>query len=120
MRDAPRDEKPTVEQEAQSFYDAVFDDELRKLLDQADEGDDEARESIESMAYGIEKRVTYYVTLAGGGPAARLVIEASLRHGDVERAWLEYQDWFTLWTPAPMQDSDLVERFAAVVGYYGE
>lgn len=119
MRDAPRTDKPTIEDEAQSFYDAVFDDELRKLLGQAGDGDEEAREQLDAMPYGIDKRVTYYVTLAGGGPAARLAVEVD-EHDQVDSAWFEYQDWFTPWTAAPKQDSELVERFAAMVGYYAE
>lgn len=115
---APTKETTTLEQ-AQEFYDAVFDDELRRLLDQADAGDDEARETLDGMAYGISKQVKYYVTLAGGGPAARLAVEVD-EDGDIEDAWLEYQDWFTPWTPAPEQDPEIVKRFAAMVGYYGE
>lgn len=114
----PTKETTTLLQ-AQEFYDAVFDKEMRRLLDQADAGDDEARETIEGMAYGVSKQVTYYVTLAGGGPAARLAVQVD-EYGDVEDAWLEYQDWFTPWTVAPEQDPELVKRFAELVGYYGE
>ncbi len=98
------DELRATADEAQDFYDAMFDDELRTLLDRADEGDDEARESIEYRAYGIERQVRYFVTLAGGGPAARLVVEVD-EYGDVESAWFEYQNWFEPWTAAPRQDT---------------
>lgn len=105
--------------EAQAFYDAVFDDELCALLDQADEGDDDAREAVESQAYGIQRQIRYYVTLAGGGPAARLVVEVD-DCGGIENAWFEYQDWFVPWTAAPWQDAELVTRFAEMVGCYVE
>jgi hypothetical protein len=110
-------EQNTLEQEAQKYYDAVFDEELKALLEQADNGDDDARESLEYRAYGIGRQVRYYVTLAGGGPAARLVVEID-EYGGIENAWFEYQDWFTPWVSAPRQDKDLVERFAAMVGCY--
>lgn len=111
------DETRTTEDKAQEFYDSMFDDELRALLDKADEGDEDARESVEYIAYGLQRQVRYYVTLAGGGPAARLVVEVD-EQGEIERAWFEYQDWFIPWTAAPWQDNELVERFAAVVGCY--
>lgn len=111
------DTTQTTEREAQAYYDAVFDAELVKLLDQADSGDEEAREFLKVLAYGIEKRTTYYVTLAGGGPAARLMVEVG-EYGEVEAAQFQYQNWFTPWTPAPQQDTRLVERLASVVGCY--
>lgn len=111
------DEQHTLEQEAQEYYDAVFDEELKVLLDQAGDGDDDARESLEYRVCGIDRQVRYYVTLTSGGPAARLVVEVD-EYGGIENAWLEYQDWFTPWVPALQQDKDLVERFAAMVGCY--
>src|SRR5438445_8002867 len=111
------DEKRTIEDKAQEFYDSVFDGELRALLDKADEGDEDARESVQYMTYGIQRQVRYHVTLAGGGPAARLVVEVD-EHGEIERAWFEYQDWFIPWAAAPRQDNELVERFAEMVGCY--
>ncbi|MGR6971418.1 hypothetical protein ACU639_17825 [Streptomyces cynarae] len=115
---APTKELSTLEQ-AQEFYDAVFDEDMQQLLDKADDGNDEARETLEGMTYGVWKQVTYYVTLAGGGPAARLAVEVD-DYGEVENAWLEYADWFAPWTSAPRQDPELVKRLATVVGYYGE
>src|SRR6266480_1668948 len=116
----------TIEERAQDFYNAVFEKELLHLMDIA-EGDkkptkrdveaygdsmkaypeDTAREAIEQQAYGISKEVIYYVTLAGGGPAARLKV--TVDGDDVESATLQYQDWFEPWTDAPHQDSALVE-----------
>ncbi len=122
----PAKEKAT-EQQAQEYYNLIFDDELRTLLDKAEGGDDEAREELEEMHYGIMKYATYHqdettewhVTLAGGGPAARLVVVASADgYGEVEEARFEYQNWFTPWTPAPEQDSELVARFVRLVGHY--
>lgn len=106
-----------VAEEAQEYYDSFFDDELHRLLDDAESGDEDARESLEYRAYGIVRQVRYYITLAGGGPAARLVVEVDA-YGDVESAWFEYQDWFTSWTEAPRQDRELVERYAEILGSY--
>jgi hypothetical protein len=57
------------------------------------------------------------VELAGGGPAARLVVMVD-EDGEISEARFEFQDWFTLWTPATHQEEDLVKRFAYMVGYY--
>jgi hypothetical protein len=123
----------TIEERAQDFYDAVFDEELRHLMDVADGekkpnkreredgicGEDDARQYIEECAYALDKEVIYYVTLAGGGPAARLRVTVD-EYGEVEDAVLQFCDWFEPWTDAPRQESELVERYARLVGYYGE
>jgi len=116
---------------AQDFYDAVFDKDLLHLTAVA-EGDTQpnkreredgindqydARQRIEADAYGQDKERIYYVTLAGGGPAARLTVRAD-EDGEVESASLQFQDWFEPWTDAPHQDAELVERYARLVGYY--
>jgi hypothetical protein len=121
----------TIEERAQEFYDAVFDRELVHLMDVAEGikkpnkheredgiiSDDDARESLQGHAYGIDKEVVYYVTLAGGGPAARIKVVAD-EFGDVESASLQFCDWFESWTHAPWQDHELVERYARLIGYY--
>jgi hypothetical protein len=122
-----------IGERAQAFYNAVFDPELLHLMDVA-EGDaeptdtdredgiadeDSARERIEEMGYGVSKETVYYVTLAGGGPAARLKVTVD-DGGEIESASLQFQDWFEPWTDAPNQDSELVERYARLVAYYGE
>lgn len=125
--------KQTIEQRAQAFYEAVFDDDLVHLMDVAEgnkrpnkhEREDgisdewTARERIEESHYGIDKQVVYHVTLAGGGPAARLEVTVD-EYGEVESASLQFCDWFETWTDAPQQDNELVERYARLVGYYGE
>lgn len=127
----------TIEERAQDYYKAVFDKETLELIDLAsgkktkpskcltDEynfdgeyTDDKAREILEARSYGLEKKTIYYVTLAGGGPAARLKVEVD-GAGEIEYASLQYCDWFEKWTDAPNQDSELVERYAYLVGYYG-
>ena len=126
MNGADTKERKT-EQEAQEYYDAIFDDELRALMDKAYDGDNDACEQLEEMHYGIIKYATYHqqettewhVVLAGGGPAARLVVIAG-DYGEVEEARFEYQNWFTPWTAAPEQNGELVARFARLVGYYEE
>jgi hypothetical protein len=125
----------TIEERAQEFYDHFFDEATIHLMDVAegvlqptsaeiDEyGDsmknypeDTAREALQG--YGMDKETIYYVILAGGGPAAR--VRVVVNDGDVVSASLQFQDWFTLWTDAPQQDSELVERYARLVGYYDE
>ena len=127
----------TIEERAQAFYHAVFDKELLHLMDVAEGekkptkreieeyGDtmkeypeDTAREAIEQQAYGISKEVIYYVTLAGGGPAARLKV--TVDGDEVESATLQFCDWFEPWTDAPNQDRGLVERYARLIAYYVE
>jgi len=79
----------------------------------------DAREQLEGSCYGIGREIVYYVTLAGGGPAARLKVTVD-GDGDVESAALQFCDWFEPWTDAPRQDAELVERYANLVAYYGE
>ncbi len=125
--------KKPIEERAQDFYNAVFDKDLLHLMAVA-EGDkrpnkreredgindqDGARQWFEDHSYGQHKEIVHYVTLAGGGPAARLKVVAD-RHGEVESATLQFQDWFEQWTDAPCQDYELVERYARLVGYYEE
>lgn len=122
----------TAEQRAQDFYDAVFDLELLHLMDVADGGAkpteddqadgihdaDDACQRIEEHSYGMDKETVYYVTLAGGGPAARLRVTAD-EYGEVEDASFQYQGWFESWTDAPRQDPELVKRYARLLAYYG-
>jgi hypothetical protein len=119
--------KHTIEQRAQAFYESFFDDALVHLIDVAD-GDKQpnereredgiadewtARERLEEYHYGIDKETVYYITLAGGGPAAR--IKVTVEHGEVTSAVLQFCDWFERWTDAPRQDPELVERYAGLV-----
>ena len=125
----------TIEERAQEFYNSFFDKTTIHLMDVAEGikkpnkaeieeyGDsmkrypeDTACEAIQG--YGIYKETIYYITLAGGGPAARVRVE--VEGGEVVNASLQFQDWFTLWTDAPNQNSELVERYARLVGYYDE
>ena len=123
----------TIEERAQDYYNAVFDRDLLHLMDVAegerrpnrrereecgfDAADPEtwARERIEEQGYGIETQTVCYVTLAGGGPAARLKVMLD-EDGDVERASLQFCDWFESWTDAPRQEAAVVERYARLLG----
>jgi len=121
-----------IAERAQAFYNAVFDPALLHLMDVAEghaeltdddradgiADEDDARERIEEMSYGIDRETIYYVTLAGGGPAARLKVVVD-EDGDVEEATLQFQDWFEPWTNAPEQDPELVKRYAQMLAYYG-
>lgn len=123
----------TIEDQAQEFYDSFFDTANIHLMDVAEGkrkpnkaeieayGDhmkiypeDTAREALQG--YGMDKETIYYITLAGGGPAAR--VQVKVEDGEVIHASLQFQDWFTLWTDAPHQDNELVERYARLVGYF--
>lgn len=123
----------TIEERAQEFYNSFFDKANIHLMDVAegikqpnkaelaDYGDhmknypaDTALEAIQG--YGMYKETIYYIILAGGGPAAR--VRVVVEDGDVISASLQFQDWFTLWTDAPWQDYELVERYARLVGCY--
>src|SRR5438045_432888 len=126
-------EEKTIEERAQAFYDSFFDKAHMHLMDVAEGlkkptkaeiaayGDtmktypiDTALEAIQG--YGLYKETIYYITLAGGGPAAR--VRVAVEDGEVMSASLQFQDWFTLWTDAPHQNSGLVEHYARLVGCY--
>ena len=123
----------TIEERAQEFYNSFFDTANIHLMDVAEGikkpnkneleeyGDhmknypaDTALEAIQG--YGMYKEKIYYITLAGGGPAAR--VRVVVEDGEVINASLQFQDWFTLWTDAPWQDYELVERYARLAGCY--
>ena len=123
----------TIEERAQAFYDSFFDTATIHLMDVAEGirkpnkaeieayGDhmktypiDTALEALQG--YGLDKETIYYIILAGSGPAAR--VRVKVEDGDVVHASLQFQDWFTLWTDAPYQDEELVERYARLVGYF--
>jgi hypothetical protein len=123
----------TIEERAQEFYNSFFDAAHIHLMDVAEGirkpnraalaayGDhmknypeDTALEALQG--YGMYKVTIYYITLAGGGPAARVRVE--VEDSEVICASLQFQDWFTLWTDAPHQNSELVERYARLVGCY--
>ena len=123
----------TIEDRAQAFYNSFFDTATIHLMDVAEGlkqpskaeiaayGDtmktypiDTALEALQG--YGLSKETVYYIALAGGGPAAR--VRVAVEDGEVVNASLQFQDWFTLWTDAPYQDGELVERYARLVAYF--
>jgi len=123
----------TIEDRAQAFYDSFFDTATIHLMDVAEGLKKPSKAEIEAygahmktypedtaleaiQGYGLNKETIYYITLAGGGPAAR--VRVVVEDGDVIHASLQFQDWFTLWTDAPWQDYELVERYARIVGYF--
>ena len=65
---------------------------LKDLYALADDGNDDAREEIYEMAYGIDKREILRITWSGGGPADYLEITHS--GGDILRVEYLYQDWY--------------------------
>lgn len=65
---------------------------LRDLYTLADDGDDDAREQIYQMAYGIDRREILRVIWSGGGPADYL--EITHNNGDILRVEYLYQDWY--------------------------
>ena len=65
---------------------------LKDLYTLADDGDDDAREQIYQMAYGIDRREILRVIWSGGGPADYL--EITHNNGDILRVEYLYQDWY--------------------------
>lgn len=132
-------ENKDIQQRANEYYEQVFDDELKRLIkiamgevkpskrEKADgiNNEDDAQERLEEMAHDVSKYATYHqsqyiewhITLAGGGPAARLVVRADY-DGDITDVWFEFQDWYEPWTKAEDQDEELLYKFANIVGYY--
>ena len=123
----------TIEERAQEFYDRFFDKATIHLMDVAEGLKQPTKAEIEAygdnmkrypedtacdaiQGYGICKETIYSITLAGGGPAAR--VRVSVEDGEVINARLQFQDWFEPWTDAPYQDGELVERYARLVGYF--
>jgi len=78
---------------------------------------DDARQRLNEGAYGLAVRSGWYspgetpeaeeyqITLAGGGPAVRLVGDLG-QWNQPESARLQCQDWFTPWTDYYPEDSD--------------
>ena len=123
----------TIEERAQEFYNSFFDKATIHLMDVAQGIKQPNRAEIQAygdtmktypedtalealQGYGMYKETIYYITLAGGGPAAR--VRVAVEDGEVVNASLQFQDWFTLWTDAPQQNSELVARYARLVGYF--
>lgn len=65
---------------------------LKDLYTLADDGNDDAREEIYEMAYGIDKREIYKVIWSGGGPADHL--ELTVSDGELIAVTYVYQDWY--------------------------
>jgi hypothetical protein len=103
-------------------------------LDKANEGHDdneqeEARDAIESDPLSVRVRSGWYavgltpeameyeILLCTGGPAVRIYGELSENQPD--RAWLEFQDWFTPWTRFHDVDEDVLLTYARQF-YFGE
>jgi len=117
-----------IQTEANRHYASQFDSEMRKLIDRwIEDGDDEALRELEEMPLSFEKVITnhrretieYEILLGTGGPADRVYVITDFS-GAIESAEYQFQDWFQPWTTAEGQDSELVERFAAIVGFYEE
>lgn len=113
-----------IQERANEYYSRVFDDELRELIQRAEDGNDDACEELKP--YCVVKYATghwsetieWHLELADG-ELARVVAITSL-DGKVKEARFEFQDWLGPWTPATNQDGELVARYArAVGGFYG-
>lgn len=119
-----------IQAEANKHYGYRFDDEMRKLIDSVDnyrEDYEAAERALQEMPLSFQRLVTYHVReeieweilLGTGGPADRVIVKTDF-DGNIESAEYQFQDWFQPWTTAENQDSELVERFAQIVGYYEE
>lgn len=72
---------------------------------------DEIETQLDEADYGQSVDKHYSITLAGGGPAAR--IHGLLDENDEPAtAELQYQDWFTEWIEYREADEDVLLRFA--------
>lgn len=109
-----KDDLKRAKQQAQAQFDSIR--EMVKRLQKADKGTDEAereaaRREIEEDPLSVMVRdgwrqpggaslgpEEYEILLCTGGPAIRLVGQLG-DHNEPETAQLEYQDWFTPWTP---------------------
>ena len=65
---------------------------LEQLYTLADDGDDDAREQIYEMAYGVTRREIVEIIWSGGGPADSL--EMTLSDGELMAVNYIYQDWY--------------------------
>lgn len=95
--------------------------------------EDEARERIEEDALSVEVRSGWYtpgdtpepeefaILLCTGGPAVRIRGKLGA-HGEPERAWIEYQDWFTPWRELVHGEAGAMDDLLtyARVFYFGE
>ena len=65
---------------------------LKDLYTLADYGDDDARDQIYGMDYGVTRREIIEIIWSGGGPADSL--EMTLSGGELMAVTYVYQDWF--------------------------
>ncbi len=84
------------------------------------EWEDSMMERIEQMPLSVQCVAIYphrescewEILLGTGGPADRVLVVTDFA-GEVESASYQHQDWFTPWTDAFGQESEIVERFAS-------
>lgn len=95
--------------------------------------EDEARQRIEEDALSVEVRSGWYtpgdtpepeefaILLRTGGPAVRIRGKLGA-HGEPERAWIEYQDWFTPWRELVTREAGAMDDLLTYAGvfYFGE
>jgi hypothetical protein len=67
-------------------------EQLEELYALVDDGDDNAREQIYEMAYGIDRREIVRIVWSGGGPADYL--EIIHNDGEILKVEYLYQDWY--------------------------
>lgn len=115
-----------IQQAADEHYQSRF-GEIKRLIRLENECDERGhfdwseaiRERLNEMALCVEcvtiypqrKECEWEILLGTGGPADRVLVTTDF-DGEVDSATYQHQDWFTLWTDAHGQDSELVEAFA--------
>lgn len=123
LRDYDRDEMDDDEKEEL--------EELEKAAGDC-ENEDDARERVEQDALSVEVRSGWHtpgssdsepehfkILLCTGGPAVRIMGTLN-KYGEPERAWLEYQDWWTPWIERSNNPGDEETLLAyARVFYFG-
>lgn len=118
-------------------WEVDYEEELKELEDEAGELDnvDDVQERIDEYPLDIQVRGDWHspgetgretvaseftILLCTGGPAVRIMGELD-DHGQPDRCWLEYQDWFTPWQQyfGDTGDNGILLEFAQRF-YFGE
>ena len=107
-------------------------EELAQIVEDAGDctSQDDARERIQEDPLEVQVRSSwanlgdalnaeeFYILLCTGGPAVRIMGDLD-QYGQPDRAWLEYQDWYTPWTQYYDASHDTLLRYCRQF-YFGE
>ena len=89
-------------------------DTFDKAFDERDyDAEEEAREAIFNDPLEIKVHQQVITLLTTGGPAVRIV--SDVMDGELYNNRLQVQDWFTLWTDYPCDES-VLDRYLETLG----